>query len=510
MASGQKNNPLAQHAEQHDPAVTTIDDVTVLAAEGLEQAKQSPWTISMLRLYGCLLIGYLCATTNGFDGSVMGGINAMTSYQKYFNMVSASSSTGLIFAIYNIGSACAVPFVGPAVDRFGRRAGMFTGSCIIIVGTLITARALNHGMFMGGRFILGFGVAFVNVSGPVYVGEMAHPTWRGPLSGLYNCFWYIGAIVAAWVVYAAKTMDGGWRIPLYCQLIASSLIFVFVWFLPESPRWLISQGRNESARAILARYHGEEDPEHPILVATRAHRRRLICVLTMAVFRQWSGNSVTSYYLPVMLENARITSQSRKLLLNGINAPLCFVASVTGTMFLDKAGRRPLLMYSLAACIVCFSILTPTSKLADHNPDNSSAANATIAFIYLFGIIFSFAWTPLSPMYVVECLHTNTRAKGKALAQLFTACASAIIQYASGPAFQHIKYYFYVAFICWDVLELVVIYFFWPETKDRTLEELDELFQAPNPVKKSLEPRGISTVFNTLNIETKDSKFQDS
>lgn len=72
MASGQKNNPLAQHAEQHDPAVTTIDDVTVLAAEGLEQAKQSPWTISMLRLYGCLLIGYLCATTNGFDGSVMG------------------------------------------------------------------------------------------------------------------------------------------------------------------------------------------------------------------------------------------------------------------------------------------------------------------------------------------------------------------------------------------------------------------------------------------------------
>ncbi|KAH9209365.1 hypothetical protein DL95DRAFT_466827 [Leptodontidium sp. 2 PMI_412] len=74
-------------------------------------------------------------------------------------------------------------------------------------------------MFMGGRFILGFGVAFVNVSGPVYSGEMAHPTWCGPLLGLYNCFWYIGAIVAAWVVYVANTMQNGWRIPIYCRLL---------------------------------------------------------------------------------------------------------------------------------------------------------------------------------------------------------------------------------------------------------------------------------------------------
>jgi hypothetical protein len=73
-------------------------------------------------------------------------------------------------------------------------------------------------------------------------------------------------------------------------------------------------------------------------------------------------------------------------------------------------------------------------------------------------------------------------------------CASAIIQYASGPAFQNFKYYFYILFIVWDVVELIVIYFFWPETKDRTLEELNELFQAPNPVKKSLEPKDLHTI----------------
>lgn len=204
-----------------------------------------------------------------------------------------------------------------------------------------------------------------------------------------------------------------------------------------------------------------------------------------------------------MLESAGITSESRKLLLNGINSPLCFVASITGTMLLDKAGRRPLLIGSLIGCIICFSIITLLSKFAAENTANSATANASIAFIYLFAMTFSFAWTPLAPMYVVECLDTNTRAKGKSLAQFFTACASAIIQYASGPAFQHIKYYFYLVFIGWDIFELVFIYIFWPETKDRTLEELDEVFKAKNPVKRSLESKDLQTVLNTVHVETK-------
>lgn len=102
----------------------------------------------------------------------------------------------------------------------------------------------------------------------------------------------------------------------------------------------------------------------------------------------------------------------------------------------------------------------------------------------------------------------KSRAKGKSLAQFFIACASAVISYSSGPAFQHIKYYFYIVFIRWDIFELIVIYFFWPETKDRTLEELDEVFQAPNPVKKSLEPKNLRTVLNTLNIESKSDAIQ--
>lgn len=89
------------------------------------------------------------------------------------------------------GSISALPLVGPVNDRLGRRAGMFTGASIIIVGAIVIAKSLNGGMFLGGRFILGFGVAFCNISAPVYVGEIAHPYWRGTLMGIYSSLAFV-------------------------------------------------------------------------------------------------------------------------------------------------------------------------------------------------------------------------------------------------------------------------------------------------------------------------------
>ena len=101
----------------------------------------------------------------------------------------AGSTTGFVFALYNIGSIAAVPFTGPTNDYLGRRAGMFTGAVIIIIGTCLQAPATSQSMFMGGRFVLGFGVSFCAVSAPTYVSEISHPKWRGTQTGAYNCMW---------------------------------------------------------------------------------------------------------------------------------------------------------------------------------------------------------------------------------------------------------------------------------------------------------------------------------
>ncbi|KIW33267.1 uncharacterized protein PV07_00134 [Cladophialophora immunda] len=515
----------------HSEYVEDVQPVShaIQLAEDMANAEYRPFSRSMLRLYGCLAIAYLCGCLNGYDGSLMGGLNAMSTYQKYFHMKTAGSSTGLVFAMYNIGSIPAVFFSGPVNDHFGRRAGMFTGAVIIIIGTCIQAPSTSHAMFLGGRFVLGFGVSFCCVSAPCYVSEMAHPVWRGTLTGLYNCTWYIGSIVASWTIYGSSKIrhSYGFRIPIWCQLLSSVVVAAGVFFLPESPRWLMAHDRQDEAIKVLARYHGEGSENHPVvklqlgemrhqistdasdktwwdyrgLFNTHSARRRLICVLGMACFGQLSGNSITSYYLPVMLQNAGIASENTQLILNGIYPVICFVAAIVGARLLDVWGRRPMLLYSTVFCSVCFAIITGTSKLATERPDDASAANATIAFIYVFGIVFSFAWTPQQSAYIAETLDTTTRAKGTALGNLASSISSTVIQYSSGPAFANIRYYFYLVFVFWDLVEWSVMYFFFPETKDRTLEELAEVFEAPNPVKKSLEKRSAATVLNTLDVK---------
>jgi MFS family permease len=240
--------------------------------------------------------------------------------------------------------------------------------------------------------------------------------------------------------------------------------------------------------------------EYRELFNSHSARRRLICVIGMACFGQLSGNSLTGYYLPEMAKNAGVDSVSTQLMLNGIYPVICLFAAVAGANMTDRIGRRPLMLYSLLFCSVAFAIMIGTSKMSNDNKSNSNAANTSLAFIYLFGIVFSFGWTPLQSMYIAETLTTNTRAKGSAVGNLMSNISSAIISYSSGPAFEKCKYYFYAVFVGWDLIEAVIIYFWFPETKDRTLEELEEVFAAPNPVKKSLEKRNITTVLQTLEI----------
>lgn len=450
----------------------------------------------------------------------MGSINAMKPYQETFNLSGAGSSSGIIFIIYNLGQIAAFPFCGLLADGLGRRWCIFIGCFIILIGTAIQGSSHNRDQFMGGRFILGFGAALASAAAPAYVVELAHPAYRGTMAGMYNNFWWLGNILAGWTTYGTNEhiqSEWAWRIPTIVQAGMPTVVLLIVMFLPESPRWLIQKGRKEEALHIFAKYHGDGNPnallvkleykevveqlsltkvENPWwdfkeLVNTRAARYRLFMVIAMSFFGQWSGNNVVSYFMPVMLQDAGITSSSTQLLLNAINPIFCLIAAIIGATMLDKFGRRPMLLGGTLGALASYILLTAFAAEADKG--NSNMAYGVIVSIYIFGIVFSMGYTPLQTLYAVECLTNRTRAKGSGINFLFLNIAMVVNTYGISIAMEEIGWKLYLVYIGWLCVEAVVIYFFFVETKGKTLEELQEVFEARNPRKKSLEKRPLVT-----------------
>ena len=228
---------------------------------------------------------------NGYDGSLMGSINAMDPYHKFFNVGMEGSGTGIIFAIYSVGNIVGCAFAGALIDLFGRRLGMFSGSVVVIIGTIVQATAINIGQFMGGRFLVGFGVVVSVTAAPIYLVEMAFPSWRGITGGLYNVVgYYVGALAATWTTYGTghMTTNWSWRLPLILQAVPSALVILFVWLLPESPRWLISHGKSEKAHNVLVKYHGNGNADSAVVeLEYNEIQQSLACEAELSDKRWW-------------------------------------------------------------------------------------------------------------------------------------------------------------------------------------------------------------------------------
>lgn len=306
----------------------------------------------------------------------MNAINGMEPYQRTFESGRLGSTTGIIFAIYTVGNMVGSFVSGPVTDRWGRRFGMCFGAVCIIVGTVISVSAHHRGQFIAGRFILGFGIAPVTTACPSYCVEIAPPAWRGRATGFYNCGWFGGSIPAAAITLGTSfmTTNWAWRLPLLFQCFPATILCTCIWFLPESPRWLIANSRDDEARAILVKYHGNGDPSHPIveleweemhrdiqtdasdkrwwdyseLFKTRSARRRIFMVLLMGVFGQFSGNGLG--YFNLSIYEAVGYDTIMQFVLNLVNSITSAIGAGIGVSIADRAPRRPILIWGTLAC----------------------------------------------------------------------------------------------------------------------------------------------------------------
>ncbi|KAI0269821.1 general substrate transporter [Gloeopeniophorella convolvens] len=461
-----------------------------------------------IQLYLIVLCACCCSGDSGFDGTVMGGVNSMKQYQNYFGMSSAGASTGIVFGIYTVG---AVP-ASYLPDKFGRRFSMWFGNAILIIGAVITGTATRRNTFIGGRFLTGVGSATAGASAKSYLAELTPPHRRGLCLGLLNSFYYIGQMTATGMMVATGKYSNNWswRLPLFVQIGPAALNVIFVYLCPESPRWLYTKGQSKRARAILASLHSRTgDINSPLinlemneieetihlggsdkrwwdfrpLFRTRADRYRAGMVILIGSFGQLSGNGLITYFLPVLLKNAGITSQNRQLTLNFVNSVTSFIGALTGSASVDHIGRRKLLLFSTGSLVVILAIVT--GLLSDTG--SAARSNAGISFIYLFMVVFSFGWTPMQALYGAEVLSYEARAKGLAFLNIVAQASSCINTFALPVALQRITWKVYLIFLVWDAFEFLIIYFFVVETRGLTLEQIEEVFEQPNPRKYSTE-----------------------
>ncbi|RQM08359.1 hypothetical protein DH86_00002604 [Scytalidium sp. 3C] len=172
-----------------DQVEIKVIDGNAAFTEAMIKEPPNPWSPVSFVLYLASILGFLCSTMNGFDGSLYNNLQQNVAFREYFHVQNSGLSDGLVSSMYQIGGVVALPFVGPSIDTWGRKMGIFIAAIIVIVGTVIQGIGRNLHSFMGGRFILGFGVSIASAAGPMYVVEVSHPAYRGIVTAFYNTFW---------------------------------------------------------------------------------------------------------------------------------------------------------------------------------------------------------------------------------------------------------------------------------------------------------------------------------
>ncbi|ADV25061.1 hexose transporter [Cryptococcus gattii Ru294] len=355
---------------------------------------------------------------------------------------------------------------------------------------------------MLGRAVIGCGVGIVKVAAPVLIQEIAHPRIRAILGSCYQTFAYFGIFFAAFMTFVGLYVPGnwGWRFPSLLQVVGPVAVLVVVALAPESPRWLIKNGREEQALEVLATYHANGDKSDPLVqlemreiaaaieremtskqagyldfLRTPGNRKRLLVLLAMALSLNWMGNGIITYYLSPILKSVGVIKPVQITLINAGLALWNLILAGTAAVFCDKFGRRPLFLTSTAG-MLCSYVVVMGLSAGFAKTKQQSIGTAVIPFLFIYFGFYDIAFTPLPIAYTVEILPFNIRSKGMALFTSTATLGNAFNQFVNPLALKAISWKYYGVYVAILAFYLVFIFLVFPETKRLSAEEASRVF----------------------------------
>ncbi len=427
-------------------------------------------TVSIVALGGFLM---------GFDVSVISGVVSFIEAEFALSKI----EVGWAAASLTLSATLSILCAGPLADRFGRRAILRAAAVVFTVSALVSALATSFSMLIAGRLLSGVGVGAALVVAPMYIAELSPAAVRGRMVSFNQLFIVLGisaAFLSNYCILQIAPAQWNWRWMLGIGALPSSIYFAMLWAVPESPRWLALHGRLDAARRVLSRAHGVEIAEAELAelrislareadvpkapwreLASPALRGVMIIGLTVGVLQQITGINAVLSYAPVIFEHA------------GANADAAFMQAayvglvnlaftVLAMLLIDRLGRRPLLMLGTAGIALSMGLIAFVPSLV---------LVGVLAFVASFAISLG----PVMWVLLSEIFPNRVRGVAISFVGLVNSGVSFLVQLLFPWQLANLgnsrTWMIYGAFA---LIGFVLIWRILPETRGRSLEELEE------------------------------------
>lgn len=413
----------------------------------------------------------------GFDFAVISG--ALPFLQQQFGL--DAYWEGFATGSLAIGAIVGCIIAGSVSDKYGRRTGLLWAAGIFLISSLAMALATDRDFFIASRCMAGIGVGMASMLSPMYIAEISPAHLRGRMVAINQLTVVIGILVTNIINYTLRNSgDDAWRWMFGLGVIPSGLFFIGALWLPESPRWLLKEAKQQRAEVILTKIGGALFAKESIsniqlsmqgntsklsysAVFKKAVFPAVFIGMVLAVFQQLCGINVVFNYTPRIFESIG-ASQDDQLLqtvfIGGVNLVFTLLAMV----LVDKLGRKPLMLIGAGGLTILYIIVV---KML-------SAGSAAVSWYLLAAIgVYAMSLAPVTWVLISEIFPNKVRGAATSIAVISLWAAYFILVFTFPILFEKFKdstFYIYSA-ICF--IGLLFIWFRVKETKGKTLEELE-------------------------------------
>ncbi|KAK9808487.1 hypothetical protein WJX73_000469 [Symbiochloris irregularis] len=470
---------------------------------------ESPEAKFTIYVFATTLVAAGAGLLFGFDNGIIGGVTGTSEFQRKFlpdvyrvNFLEGgdvgnyckfdSQILQLFVSVLYLAAAVIAPLAGVIANWRGRQICLLTSGCLFGIGIILLATAQNVAMVVLGRILMGGGVGFANSSSTLYIVEVAPPRLRGGLGIMFQLVQTLGILIAYVYNYAFDTIDWGWRLSIALGGVFAALVVIGALVLPDTPISLLNRGRPEDARRVLERVRGTANVDAEfqemteIVTASKKvpnsfksllfnprYRPQLAVVIAMPIFQQWTGINAVIFYTPQIFS---YVSHSKGLEDTVVVGAVNVAATLVSTFTVDRFGRKFLFTEGGLQMAVCMIIIAATLGTEYGMHPNGRlpepVSRGLLAVFCTFAAGYAWSFGPLPWLLPSEVQPLETRAAAASVNTTLNMLMTFVVAQTFQDQLCAERWGVFAFFAGLELLFVVLILFFLPETKGKSMDQI--------------------------------------